>query len=236
MKKLNKILTLLALFIFIFINFNKTFAATATPSVYKTQVYSLWLCENGSTISSCDPKVNLNTVTSPTIMDIGSVEAGAAAGSFGNISKATIGKTYTFGMVIIDRAFIMAGTDGSCETSGGAPGIENKFAVGSVGSAGNTEQIIFVPNQTGAASYQNSTTASDGTGTASAAGVVASGEQFMEFRWELATPFTMTNEMPTMKIAFDVTNAITFNGTCGGAYGASHGVTPEAPTITNTFQ
>ena len=53
------------------------------------------------------------------------------------------------------------------------------------------------------------------------------------------TVFSFSNlyaETLTSNLLNKTSKAITFNGTCGGSYGASHGITPEAPTITNTFQ
>ena len=53
----------------------------------------------------------------------------------------------------------------------------------------------------------------------------------MYFRWAFTAPFTMSNRIPYMSIAFDVSNAIGFyNNTCADA-----GVSSEAPVITNSF-
>ena len=59
----------------------------------------------------------------------------------------------------------------------------------------------------------------------------------MKFRWELAAPYThVDGKIPSMKIAFDMSAALVFNGTCGGAAAAGNGISPNKPIITNTIE
>ena len=242
MKIFNKIsffLSLLVLFSFIA---NNAFAAKGAANVYKVTVYRLVFCETGSTLTNCSNPTEVEYRADGLKMDIASVDAGAVAGSFGNLSKLTFGKTYSHGEVILDRKFVMAGSglseDGEeCQTASasGSAGAKDALGNGATGlTPGTNEQTLYITTGSSLPTNINGTTATDGTGTDQADGTVASGDDYVKFRWAFSAPFTMNNIIPTMFIEFDVSAALGFYAqgelSCTGA-----SVSSEQPSITNTF-
>ena len=211
------------------------FAATAAADSYINTVYALMLCASGSSLTDCSNPVVLNETPDGTDMDIGSVDAGASAGSYGNLSVIPKGTTYTHGQVVLDRIFTVKGTSGSCST-GGTAGTTSKWGVGTTGTA--ALQVIWAGNGTGMSTSMNSSSHKDETATGdSADGELDNGDQYMKFRWALASAYTYDGvKVPKMTIAFDLSAALNFNGTCVGAQGTTHGIYMTAPVITNTIE
>ena len=235
MKIFKKISISLILFTFFFIKPTNVFAATTSADSYINTVYALMLCAEGSTLTNCSNPVMLNETPSGTGMDIGSVDAGASAGSYGNLSVIPKGTTYTHGQVVLDRIFKVKGTSGSCST-GGTAGSTSAWGVGTTGTA--ALQTIWATNGTGMSSSMNSSSHIDETETGdSADGELDNGDQYMKFRWALAKPYQYDGvKVPKMTISFDLSAALSFNGTCGGAQGTTHGIYMTAPVITNTIE
>ena len=211
------------------------FAGTAAAVNYINTVYALMLCESGSSLTDCSNPVILNETPDGTDMNIGGVDAGASAGAYGNLSVIPKGTTYTHGQVVLDRIFTVKGTSGSCST-GGTAGTTSKWGVGTEGTA--TLQKIWAGNGTGMSTSMNSSSHKDETATGdSADGELDNGDQYMKFRWALAKPYTYDGiKVPRMTIAFDLSAALNFYGTCGGEQGFDHGVIMNAPIITNTIE
>ena len=240
-KKISLYLLLPALF------FMKTttssFAAAGTAVNYVNTVYALMLCESGSTLSSCSNPTVIRSTPGGTSMNIGGVSAGESAGSYGNLNTLVPGKTYTYGQVVLSRSFSISGTGkddvggDDCQTGSGAAGTATAFAVGSEGTSTATSQTIYAADGTGNGDAMNSSSNTDETTTGdAAAGTLANGDAYMKFRWELAAPYTYTGtKIPRMTISFDLSAGLSFNGNCGGAAGTTHGITPGAPSITNTI-
>jgi hypothetical protein len=238
MKIFNKISFFLSLLVLFSFNANNAFAATAEATVYKVTVYRLVFCENGSTLANCSNPDEVEYRADGLVMDIASVNAGAVAGSFGNLTKLKFGKTYSHGEVILSRSFVMAGAGLSpngteCQTSdtSGNAGTKTALGKGEAGTATNEEQTLVIKNADDLSTNINGTTAADGTGTDGDDGEATSSHDYVKFRWAFTSPFTMGNKIPTMLISFDVSAAMGFyNNTCTNA-----GISSEAPTITNTF-
>ena len=228
------------MFVFVF-KTTSVNAATGAAVAYINTVYSLHLCETGSTHSNCKNPLTLRS-TDGTSMDIGGVTAGASAGSYGNLNVLPKGTIYTFGQVVLSRSFSVSGTGkdangDDCSTGSGAAGTATAFAVGTEGTA-YTLQTLYAGNSTGNGVQMNSSPNknSDETGDA-ADGVLAAGDLYMKFRWQLAKPYTYDGaKVPTMKIAFDLSSGINFNGDCGGSAGTTNGLTPGKPVITNLIE
>ena len=235
MKIFKKISISLILFTFFFMKPIKVFAATAAADSYVNTVYALMLCESGSSLTDCSNPIILNETSDGTDMNIGGVDAGASAGSYGNLSVIPKGTTYTHGQVVLDRIFTVKGTSGSCST-GGTAGTTSAWGVGTTGTAAS--QVIWAGNGTGMSTSMNSSSHKDETATGdSADGELDNGDQYMKFRWALAKSYTYDGiKVPKMTISFDLSAALNFNGTCGGAQGFTHGVIMSAPTITNTIE
>ena len=239
MKIFKKISIRFILFAFFFMNSTNVFAGTAAAVNYINTVYALMLCESGSSLTNCSNPLVIRTTPTGTSMDIGGVDAGASAGSYGNLNVLPKGTVYTHGQVVLNRKFTVSGSDGSCQTSSsGAAGTATTFAVGEDGSATNVKQVVYAANGTGMSTAMNSTAHKDETATGdSADGALDANDNYMKFRWALASPYAYDGiTMPTMTIAFDLSAGLTFNGTCGGNVAAGNGITPSAPTITNTIK
>ena len=242
MKIFNKIsffLSLLVLFSFIA---NNAFAAKGAANVYKVTVYRLVFCGPSSSLTECANGDEVEHRSAGLTMDIASVDAGAVAGSFGNLSKLTFGKTYSHGEVILDRKFVIAGSglsedDEECQTAsaGGSAGTKSALGNGATGlTPATNEQTLYITNGSSLSTNINGTTATDGTGTDGADGVVASGDDYVKFRWAFSAPFTMKNKVPTMYIEFNVSEALGFYAQ-GGLDCVDDSVSSEAPTMTNYF-
>ncbi len=218
-------------------------AAAGAASSYINTVYSLHLCEDGSTLSTCKSPLTLNS-TDGTDMDIGSVNAGQSAGSYGNLNILPIGVKYTYGQVVLSRSFTIAGTGkdangDDCQTStSGAAGTATAFAVGEEGTSTNAKQTLYAANGTGNGDAMNSSPNKNSSTTDdAAAGTLSAGHSFMKFRWQLASPYTYNgSQIPSMTISFDLSEGLNFNGDCGGSAGTTNGITPGSPVITNIIK
>ena len=239
MKILRKISIYISFVALFFMNSTKVFAGTAEAVTYINTVYSLHLCETGSSLTNCLNPLVIRLTPDGTNMDIGSVSSGESAGKYGNLNVLKAGTTYTFGQVVLSRTFTLAGSDGSCQTSTtAAAGTANAFAVGEEGTATTAKQTMYINDGSGFPTRMNTTDWKDATTTGDADnGTSQTGQKYIKFRWELAAPYThVEGRIPSMKIAFDTSAAITFTGTCGGAAGFAHGIYPTAPSITNTIE
>ena len=234
-KYLNK-LSYVILFLLISFYSSKVYSATAIK--YVNTVYAVMLCEQGSTDTTCLNPTILGKSSGKT-MDIGGANPGAAAAAMGNTSALKFGKTYTYAQVVLDRKFQVSGSDGSCQTSATADaGTKTTFAIGKSGTGTADLQTVMIPNSTGNVDFMNGSINKDeSTVGDSGAGIVADTDNYIKFRWVLAAPFTpVPGKQAQMTIAFDLSAGLDFNGTCAGARGAQHGITPGAPAITNTFK
>ena len=202
----------------------------------------MMLCETGSSLTGGSPNCLNPLVVRKTPagvdMDIGSVDAGAVAGSYGNLNVVPIGTTFTHAQVVLSRTFKVAGTIGSCQTSStGAAGTDSAYAAGESGTTGDELQIVKVRTHTGGATHMNSSAHRDETITGdSSDGEVDAGDDYIKFRWALTKPFTFTgSRMPSMTISFDMSSAIEFYGSCGTG-DASSGAGPGVPVVSSTIK
>ena len=236
--------------IIIFLNFvlmSKSFSATEnfTPSVYKITTYTLQFCETGSTLTNCLNPFTVNAIDAGSQMDLGGVEAGQQAGSFGNLSLVPSGTVYTHGQVIFDRKMILSGFGTNCET-GGTAGSKAAYGTSVTKTDPPTpvEQDIFIVTNTenrtsareGFSKYDtsaNGTTLKDGTGTDSDPGFYHAADDFVKSRWVFSSPLVIKDpsKLPTVEIAFTVEDAAQMdNSTCGAS------IHPNPVTITNSFK
>ena len=226
---------------------SKSFSATEnfTPSVYKITTYTLQFCETGSTLTNCLNPFTVNAIDAGSQMDLGGVEAGQQAGSFGNLSLVPSGTVYTHGQVIFDRKMILSGFGTTCET-GGAAGTKGAYGTSVTKTDPPTpvEQDIFIVTNTanrtsaieGFSKYDtsaNGTTLKDGTGTDSGPGLYHVNDNFVKARWVFSSPLVIKDpsKLPTVEIAFTVEDAAQMDDTTCGAY-----IHPNPVTITNSFK
>ena len=244
MKIFNKISFFLSLLVlFTFYNATTAFAATGKANIYEVTVYRLVFCEAGSSLTNCSNPREVEYRADGLTMDIASVDAGAVAGSFGNLKKLVIGTTYSHGEVILGRTFEIAGSglseDGEeCQTdsASGSAGTKTALGNGATGlTPGTNIQTLLITNSTSLGTNINGTTKADGTGTDADDGAIDSTHDYVKFRWAFTEPFTMTNQIPAMYIEFDVSAAVGFYAT-GGLDCDGDSVSSEQPAITNFFR
>ena len=212
-------------------------AASHEPSSYINTIYAVNLCGPGSSLTACVGPVVLGSSTSGTTFDLGSVAAGASAGNMGNLSAAVSGTTYSFAQVILSRAFTVTGeaaaTGTRCRTE-----TDNEFDVsspsvvlGANDTAAAESQVIGIPSGNTITSNMIGTTSLtglDGADNSSGNGNIADAEPRVKFRFALTTPITIVQgKLPTFTISFDLSNALTFGGSCAA--------TPGAPSVTASF-
>ena len=188
-------------------------------------------------LTACVGPVILGSSTSGTTFDLGSVAAGASAGNMGNLSAAVSGTTYSFAQVILSRAFTVTGeaaaTGTRCRTE-----TDNEFDVsspsvvlGANDTAAAESQVIGIPSGNTITSNMIGTTSLtglDGADNSSGNGNIADAEPRVKFRFALTTPITIVQgKLPTFTISFDLSNALTFGGSCAA--------TPGAPSVTASF-
>ncbi len=229
MKKIFFIIISLSLFLF-----NKSFAATGEATEYTITMTHLELCDNTSTDSSCNNPVVLGTGASSAI-DIAGTAAGAAAASYGDITKAIPGTTYTYMQITMKRQLTIKGQVGSCYTKNNAADV-NTLAVGTT-TAGDLASITasFSVTGTDRGDNINSVTLSDGS-DGETAGTVREDDTFFQYRYELPTAFTFTGDkVPTVQVAFGTSAALGHNGTCGGAAAGGNGFYGDQPDVLVTF-
>jgi len=160
----------------------------------------------------------------------------SSAVSFGTAGLLEPGKTYKFAQITIDREFKMTGTvttsAATCNT-GGTDGSED--AGGDTSAGAISEQVVAPQDGTGNGDGLNTVSAVGGTGTA---GTFTDDDGFLQVRWELSSPFTVSaGKIPSMSIAFDISAALVFNdGGAGDGACDGNDFYPGAPTISNTFR
>ena len=113
---MNKIKIYILIFIFTLSLADNVMAVDGPASIYKIVIRKIELCDNTSTIASCQNPVILFSGTSDA-MDIAATEAGAAAGSLGSLANAKFGTSYTHLQITMNRAM---GISGSANPDAGA--------------------------------------------------------------------------------------------------------------------
>ena len=126
-------------------------------------------------------------------------------------------------------------------------GSNSQSALGSTDSSTVTDTVVFmgVPGATEAGSNVNSTDAGDGTGSDADPGEFKSGDDYLEWRGELTSPFTIRpGRIPSAKIAFGTSAALGFynpdtdNNACAARAGGvvTNGFYAAEPDVTITLQ
>ncbi len=253
--KLFRIINLIFLFSLVLITevYSAVYSAKTSASTYKITITRIELCETGSSSTTCtNPKAIYDGGDSG-LIDIASTTAGAAAASLGSLTKATMGTSYTWMQVTMKRAVTISGggtalskSDQACYTDGTA-GTNTTSALGSTTAGDEADTVVFmgISGTTGPNDNVNTTTAGDGTGTDSTAGVFDSGDDYLEWRGELTAPFILkAGSIPSAKIAFGTSAALGFyntntsNSGCdtrGAGAGTAHGFYAAEPDVTITL-
>ena len=194
-----------------------SFAATGPASEYKVTMTKLELCETGSTTANCLNPLTISPSGTSGAVDIASVSAGATAGSYGNIAKAKIGTLYTFIQITMSRQFQITGTAGSCATKAGESGTKTTDAKGQTGGTPGSS-TLYVPDGTNTyGDHINGSIDSLGA-SVSADKTVGTNDEYFQYRKIISGGGlkVKAGDFPTVKVAFDVSNAVG-EGTGGGA-------------------
>ena len=234
--------------IFYILSLASVLAVTDTPSVYKITLKKVEICESGSSDTSCSNGVVIGEGSKE--IDIASVTAGVAAGTFGSAAKILSGKTYTYMQVIISRIIKIKGTgttwkaDNTCYTNlSDTSSSTTRPGLGTATAGNLAEQSVYIPHSGtwtmngGGTTTITMTNVVSGhlstTNTTQSAGTVDSGDDQIKYRMKLTSPFTAgIDKFPTIKIAFDVANAAYFIN--GG--GDNCEIWPGEPSVSVTFQ
>ena len=201
--------------IFLFGAFN-SFAGTGPATEYKVTMTKLELCETGSTTANCLNPLTISPSTTSGEVDIAAVDAGAAAGSYGNIAKAKIGTLYTYLQITMSRQFIITGTAGnSCATKAGESGTKTTDAAGQTGGTPGSS-TLYVPDGSSYDDHMNGSVDSLGA-SVSNDGVIGTSDEYFQYRKIISGGGlkVKAGDFPTVKVAFDVSNAVgNSGGTC----------------------
>ena len=230
---MKKTLNSLIVFILLFSSFN-AFAATGPATEYKVTMTKIELCETGSTTANCLNALTISPTGTSGAVDIAAVDAGATAGSYGNIAKAKIGTLYTYIQITMSRQFSMTGTAGSCATKAGETGSKTADAAGQTGGTPGSS-TLYVPDGTSYDDHMNGSVDSLGA-TVSNDGVVGSSDEYFQYRKIISGNGlrVKAGDFPTVKVAFDVSNAVG-EGTGGAAACTANVMYANEPGMTISF-
>ena len=203
--------------LFVLFYSTNSYAATGPATEYKVTMTKLELCETGSTTANCLNPLTISPSATSGEVDIASVSAGATAGSYGNIAKAKIGTLYTFIQITMSRQFQITGTAGSCATKAGESGSKTADAKGQTGGTAGSS-TLYVPDGTNTyGDHINGSIDSLGA-SVSADKTVGTNDEYFQYRKIISGGGlkVKAGDFPTVKIAFDVSNAVG-EGTGGAA-------------------
>ena len=230
MKKLYN--TILILFVLFYSS--NLIAGTGPATEYRVTMTKVELCENGSTTANCLNALTISPTGTSGAVDIASVNAGAAAGSYGNIAKAKIGTLYTFIQITMSRQFTITGTAGSCATKAGESGTKTTDAKGQTGGTPGSS-TLYVPDGSSYNDHMNGSVDSLGA-TVSNDGVIGSSDEYFQYRKIISGGGlkVKAGDFPTVKVAFDVSNAVG-EGTGGAAACTGNFMYANEPGMTISF-
>ena len=103
MKRFFAFIVLVKLLLVLFIA--NSYAAKGAATVYKVTMRKVELCTASTSVSNCDGAVTVGS--GDKVIDIAAVDAGAVAGSYGQVTLLPLGVTYTHMRVTIDRKFVI---------------------------------------------------------------------------------------------------------------------------------
>ena len=230
---MKKNLNFLIVFIFLLSTYN-AYAATGPATEYKVTMTKIELCETGSTTANCLNALTISPTGTSGAVDIAAVDAGATAGSYGNIAKAKIGTLYTYIQITMSRQFSMTGTAGSCATKEGETGSKTADAAGQTGGTPGSS-TLYVPDSNSYDDHMNGSVDSLGA-TVSNDGVVGSSDEYFQYRKIISGNGlrVKAGDFPTVKVAFDVSNAVG-EGTGGAAACTANVMYANEPGMTISF-
>ena len=190
--------------IILLISSNLLYAATATPTAYKTTVTKFELCSS----SDCSDPVVLGTATKQ--FDIASKSVGTDVGTYLNDFTITLGRTYTHARSTINSTFQVQGTvdvSGTTCNTVASPSNTAASATATAKTAADgtlADMAWIVPNANGGGDY------SDLRSTYTANGIAKTdGASTFTFTVALAVPYTpKATDSPKILIKFNVADTL----------------------------
>tara|TARA_Y100000389_G_scaffold204426_1_gene256898 strand:- start:21465 stop:22136 length:672 start_codon:yes stop_codon:yes gene_type:complete len=190
--------------IILLISSNLLYAATATPTAYKTTVTKFELCSS----SDCSDPVVLGSATKQ--FDIASKSVGTDVGTYLNDFTITLGRTYTHARSTINSTFQVQGTvdvSGTTCNTVASPSNTAASATATAKTAADgtlADMAWMVPNANGGGDY------SDLRSTYTANGIAKTdGASTFTFTVALAVPYTpKATDSPKILIKFNVADTL----------------------------
>ena len=232
MKRFFAFNVLVKLLLVLFITNSNAATVKGPASVYKVTMTKLEMCTASTGVTSCDGAVVIGSGTQ--VIDIAAVDAGAVAGTYGDVALLPLGTTYTHMRVTVLRKFTVktaaaintAATPDACVTQAatdelyGDTEAARKFThaitVADDGTA--AEMNLYLTND----SYLICTDATCTSGNTSAGAVDYSSPTYATYMeghdadtgtehimiFALTNPYTVTMIPPTVTISFGTQEAI----------------------------
>ena len=204
---------------------------------YVVTMTKVELCETGSTISNCLNPVDITSGSGATA-DIAAVEAGVAAATVADFSRAPLGKSYTHIQTVMSRAMTITGQAGECYTKSGANGaLDSAGATGwdKDDSGAVTQSVtLYVPFFSVNANYTMMEGSNSNGGNLAPNSSVRSTDTHFRSRNALSKAYTpVAGSSPSVFVAFDTSIAVNEldDASCSDA-----GLQAAPPTVTLTVQ
>ena len=208
----------------------------ATPTIYQVTLKKVEICTGSDGVGSCNGAFVVGTSTKS--FDIAAVGAGAAVGSYANLSTLPVGSTFTHVRVTVDSVITVraSGADGvgTCFTQAAGGGSASAASAATFAGGPAVTGTVYVP-------HVGSYTVAGATVTLTEADFQTSGSRGYIKRpndsdvlitYSLTAPYTpVLNKQPQVTVKFNVTGAIGFKFT-----GVACDVFPEPPSVTITVQ
>lgn len=218
---------------FIILLFISTFFLTSLvradgpATQYVITMTKVELCETGSSlvVTNCVNPVQISETGSTAAVDIAGLGASGAA-SFGNMSKAKVGSTYTHIRTTLSRLVTVTGQDnnitggdGTCVTVNGNNGAAGLYALGA--TTGTPASVTLVMPDTATynvlggmgATLDNTVAGSTASTITQVAGTIAAADTHFASISALGKSVTIkAGQIPTIKAAFGTANAVRANG------------------------
>lgn len=221
---------------FIILLFISTFFLTSLvradgpATQYVITMTKVELCETGSSlvVTNCVNPVQISETGSTAAVDIAGLGASGAA-SFGNMSKAKVGSTYTHIRTTLSRLVTVTGQDnnitggdGTCVTVNGNDGVVGKYALGATtGTPGSVTLVMpdtatYNVNGGMQATLDNTVAGSTASTITRVAGTIAAADTHFASISALGKSVTIkAGQIPTIKAAFGTANAVRANSIGG---------------------
>ena len=190
---------------------------------YVIEMTKVELCEVGSTIdvTSCVNPAQISVTGATAVVDIAGMSAGSAA-SFGNMSLAKVGSTYTHLRTTLSRVVSVTGQDdditggsGTCMTVAFEYGALGKYALGA--TSGTPASVVLIMPDTATynasggmgATLDSSVAGSTASAITQAAGTIAADDTHFASMAALSKSVNISSgAIPTIKAAFGTATAV----------------------------